>query len=157
MPGRAGISDTEPALASAASSGTSSSAEMSTDGARFSRSRVLTAASSPPPVTSGGLPSKLTRMGKVRIPLSSHHQPLGRRIGEALGRKLDLEPVELLRHDDLAAQPRTLIDVEGPTQHSPLFAARRCELRPPFLPPPHRAGGAGARPAALGLDGKAPV
>src|SRR5688572_28958146 len=109
MPGRAGTSDTCPASASAASSGPSSSAETSTDGARFSKSRALTAASSPPPVTSGGLPSKLIRMGKVRMELSSHRHALGRRIGKTLRRKLDFEPVQLLGHDDLAAQPRALV------------------------------------------------
>src|SRR5512144_3101106 len=102
MPGRAGTSDTAPSSTSAASSLKTSLAATSTDGARFNRRRVLTAASSPPPTTSGDLPSKLTKMGKVRIALASHHQPLLRRIGEARGRKLDLEPVELLGHDDLA-------------------------------------------------------
>ena len=43
------------------------SAAISTDAARFSKSRAFMAASSPPPVTNGGLRSKLTKMGKVRI------------------------------------------------------------------------------------------
>ena len=43
--------------------------------------------------------------GKGAHRLASHHQPLLRRVGQALRRKLDLEPIELLRHDDLAAEP----------------------------------------------------
>src|SRR5690348_14400505 len=125
MPGSSGRSATSFWSASAASSGTTSPAATSALAARFNRSRVLTAASSPPPTTRGGLPSKLMRMGKVRIALASHRNPLRRRIGKALGRKFDLEPVELRSHDDLAAQPGALIDLEGAVQHLKLFSRRR--------------------------------
>src|SRR5215470_11779779 len=117
MPGSSGRSATSFCSASAASSGTTSPAATSTLAARLKRSRVLTAASSPPPTTRGGLPSKLTRMGKVRISLASNRHPLRRRIGKALGRKLDFEPVELLGHDDLAAEPGALIDLEGAVEY----------------------------------------
>src|SRR5689334_9661262 len=157
MPGRAGRSDTSPASARAASSATTSPAATPTDGARFNSRRVLTAASSPPPTTSGGLPSKLTKMGKVRTALSSHYQPLLRRVGEALGRKLDLETVERLGHDDLAAKPRALVDIERTVEHFELLIARRHQFRQPLLGNPDVAGRAGARSAALGFDGQAPV
>src|SRR5262245_38735773 len=157
MPGLAAISATLPASISAASSGVTSSAATSTRGARFKRSRVLTAASSPPPVTSGGLPSKLTRIGKVRNRLSSYRHAFRRLIGEALRRKLDFEPVEFFRHDDLAAKPRALIDVEGAVEHLELFAARGAEFSHPILADPDMARGAGASAAALGLDRQAPI
>ncbi len=66
-PGTRGISVTRPARSSSASSGTSSPAATSTISARFNSSRALTAASSPPPVTRGGLRSTLMKIGKVRI------------------------------------------------------------------------------------------
>src|SRR5579885_2410150 len=157
MPGRAGRSDINPSSTRAASSGTTSLAATSTAAARFSRRRTFMAASSPPPTTSGGLPAKLTKMGKVRMALASHREPLLRRVGKALWRELDLEPVELLRHDDLAAEPRALIDVEGAVEHLELLAGRGHELVEPLLGDPHMAGGAGAGAAAFGLDGKAPV
>src|SRR6185437_235651 len=157
MPGRGAISDTSPSSTSAAISGTTLSAAMSTQGARFSKRRALTAANSPPPVTSGGLPSKLTRMGKVRIRLSSHHQPFDWCIGQALGRELDLQPVKLLRHDDLAAKPRALVDIERAVEHLELLRGRRRKLRQPIFCHPDMAGGAGASPAALRFDRKAPV
>src|SRR5262245_5933487 len=157
MPGLAAISATLPASISAASSGVTSSAATSTRGARFKRSRVLTAASSPPPVTSGGLPSKLTRIGKVRHRLSSTGHAFRRLIGEALRRKLNFEPVEFFRHNDLAAKPRALVDVEGAIEHLELFAARGVEFRHPVLADPDMARGAGASAAGLGLDREAPI
>src|SRR5581483_4939558 len=89
--------------------------------------------------------------------LASHRNPLLRRVGEALWRKLDLEAVEFLRHDDLAAEPRALIDVEGAVEHLELLVAGRHELVEPLLCDPDMAGGASAGAAAFGLDGKAPV
>src|SRR6516165_2476334 len=157
MPGSSGRSATSFCSASVASSGTTWLAATSTLAARFNSSRALTAASPPPPTTRGGLPSKLTRMGKVRISLSSNGHPLGRRIGEALRRKLDLEPVELRGHDDLAAKPGALIDLEGAVEHLKLFSRRRHELIEPLLSYPHMASRAGAGTAAFGLDGDAPV
>src|SRR5918994_6115061 len=139
MPGRAGISETRPSSPSAAISGVTESAAMSTEGARFNSSRVLTSASSPPPVTSGGLPSKLPRMGKVRMGLASHRPALDRRISEALRRKFDFEPVQFLRHDDLAAEPRVLVDIEGTVEHLELLAGGRHELRHPIRAHPHMA------------------
>src|SRR6187200_2596992 len=136
MPGRAGRSDTSFCSARAASSGTTPPAATSTLAARFNRSRAFTAASSPPPTTRGGLPSKLTRMGKVRIALSSDHHPIGRRIGKTLRRKLDLKCA---------------------IEHLELFGRGRHELADPLLTDPHMARSAGAGAAALGLDGNAPV
>src|SRR4029078_9170773 len=157
MPGRAGRSDTSFCSVRAASSGTTPPAATSTLAARFNRSRAFTAASSPPPTTRGGLPSKLIRMGKVRIALSSDHHPLGRRIGKTLRRKVDLKPVELRRHDDLAAEPRALVDLKCAIEHLELFGRGRQELADPLLTDPHMARSAGAGAAALGLDGNAPV
>src|SRR4029078_3335241 len=133
MPGRAGRSDTSFCSARPARSGTTPPAATSTLAARFNRSRAFTAASSPPPTTRGGLPSKLTRRGSVRMALSSDHHPLGRRIGKPLRRKLDLKPVELRRHDDLAAEPRALVDLKCAIQHLPRFGRGRHELAAPPL------------------------
>src|SRR5262249_46843866 len=157
MPGSSGRSATSSRWRSAASRGTTWLVATPTLARRFNSSRALTAASPPPPTTRGGLPSKLTRMGKVRISLSSNRHPLGRRIGEALRRKLDLEPVELRGHDDLAAKPRALIDLEGAVEHLKLFSRRRHELIEPMLSYPHMANRADAGTAAFVLDRDAPV
>src|SRR5262245_60035850 len=158
MPGLTSTSWMRPALASPLSSGASASraAATSTLGARFSSRRTLLAASSPPPTTRGGLRSKLRKTGKARMS-ASHCDAFLRRISEALGRKLDFEPVQRLGHDDLAAKPRALVDIVGAVEHLQLLVARRRELCDPVLIHPDMAGGASARPAALGLDGKAPV
>ena len=88
---------------------------------------------------------------------ASNRKARRRRVGKALGRKLEFEPVKLRRHDDLAAQARALIDVKGAVQHLEFLMGGSRQFRQPFLVHPHMAGGAGAGAAAFGLDGEAPV
>src|SRR5690242_7609399 len=143
MPGRAGRSDTSFCSARAASSGTTPPAATSTLAARFNRRRAFTAASAPPPTTRGCLPSKLTRMWKVRIALSSDHHPLGPRIVKTLSGELDLRAVELGHHDALAAEPRALVDLKCAVEQLKLFGRGQHALADPLLTDPHMPRSAG--------------
>ena len=63
-----------------------------------------------------------------------------------------LEPVELGRELQLAAQPRVLSAVVREVEHVLLFFARGAHRRPPFRIHVHVAGGAGHHARARALD-----
>ena len=67
---------------------------------------------------------------------ASNRKARRRRVGKALGRKLELEPVKLRRHDDLAAQARALIDVKRAIQHFELLMGGRRAVSPATPRPP---------------------
>src|SRR5262249_30731607 len=72
-------------------------------------------------------------------------------------RQRQLQPIEGIGQNDLAAQPRGLLLVERRVDQVFLAVFHRRELAVPGLVHPHMAGGTGAGAAALRLDVEAPV
>src|SRR5438477_6937596 len=80
-----------------------------------------------------------------RTTSSVHHVASGRRQGDG-------EPVELVAHDDLAAEPRGLCEAEGEVQHVLLVLARVLQQLVPFRIDDDMTGRAGERTLAGALD-----
>src|SRR5690349_8763669 len=76
------------------------------------------------------------------------------RASELLGGNAHDEPVELRLELDLAGEAALIADVKGEIEHVLLHLRRRAGLVAPGIVDVDVAGGAGAGPAALGLDAR---
>src|SRR6185503_20414084 len=92
-------------------------------------------------------------MSASGVPANLPRDDAARELMLAFGRSHD-QSIERGRHLDLAGQPAVGLELDGEVQHLLFHVLARQQLRQPLRIDIDMAGGAGARPAAIGIDAR---